>query len=63
MDIRDDRINLYTSFYRGSRQQVFYYMVRAVTTGTFQQAPVVVEAMYDGDYYSASGAGKVVVKR
>ena len=33
MDIRDDRINLYTSFRGGKRQQVFYYAVRAVTAG------------------------------
>jgi uncharacterized protein YfaS (alpha-2-macroglobulin family) len=38
-------------------------MVRAVTAGTFRYAPVVAEAMYDGNYYSASGAGKVLVRR
>ncbi len=62
MDIRDDRINLYTSF-RGKRQQTFYYAVRAVTAGTFQYAPVVAEAMYDANYYSASGRGVVKVTR
>ena len=55
MDIRDDRINIYTSFRRGKRQQVFYYAVRAVTQGTFRYAPIMAEAMYDGNYYSASG--------
>ena len=35
MDIRDDRINFYTSFYSGSRVQTFYYMIRAVTPGEF----------------------------
>jgi len=55
MDIRDDRINIYTSFRRGKRQQVFYYAVRAVTQGTFHYAPIMAEAMYDGNYYSASG--------
>ena len=61
MDIRDDRINLYTSFRGGRRQQVFYYLVRAVTQGTFQYAPVVAEAMYNADYYSAHGATKATI--
>ncbi|MEK9138029.1 MAG: alpha-2-macroglobulin family protein, partial [Bacteroidota bacterium] len=62
MDIRDDRINIYTSV-RGNRQQFFYYMVRAVTPGVFQYAPVVAEAMYNAEYYSASGQTKVRVVR
>ena len=62
MDIRDDRINFYTSIY-STRPQIFYYMVRAVTAGEFQYAPVVAEAMYNGEYYSASGQGKVTVSR
>jgi uncharacterized protein YfaS (alpha-2-macroglobulin family) len=63
MDIRDDRINIYTSFRGGNRTQLFYYMVRAVTSGSFQYAPVVAEAMYNADYYSASGQTKVRVVR
>ncbi len=63
LDIRDDRMNIYTSFRGGIRLQTFYYMVRAVTAGTFQLAPVVAEAMYNGDYYSASGQGKVKITR
>ena len=60
VDIRDDRINYYTNFdERGS--QVFFYLVRAVTRGEFHYAPVVAEAMYDPNYYSASGQGKVRV--
>ena len=39
MDIRDDRILLYTSFRGGKRQQQFYYAVRAVTPGTFVLPP------------------------
>jgi uncharacterized protein YfaS (alpha-2-macroglobulin family) len=61
LDIRDDRINLYTSFQAGRRRQVFYYMVRAVTRGEFHYAPVVAEAMYNADYYSASGQMKLKV--
>jgi uncharacterized protein YfaS (alpha-2-macroglobulin family) len=63
MDIRDDRINFYTSFRGGKKQQVFYYAVRAVTQGTFRYAPIVAEAMYDGNYYSASGQAIVRVIR
>ncbi|MDP1678161.1 MAG: alpha-2-macroglobulin [Bacteroidota bacterium] len=54
VDIRDDRINYYTNF-NGSRVKTFYYMVRAVSKGEFQYAPIVAEAMYDGNYYSANG--------
>jgi uncharacterized protein YfaS (alpha-2-macroglobulin family) len=61
VDIRDDRINFYTNFERSERQRVFYYVVRAVTRGEFQYAPVVAETMYDGNYYSASGLGTVKI--
>jgi uncharacterized protein YfaS (alpha-2-macroglobulin family) len=63
LDIRDDRINVYTSFRGGSRRQFFYYMVRAVTQGRFQLPAVAAEAMYDGEYYSASGRQIVTVGR
>jgi uncharacterized protein YfaS (alpha-2-macroglobulin family) len=63
MDIRDDRINLYTSFRGGKRQQVFHYAVRAVTAGTFVHPPVTAEAMYDGRYSSRAGAGTFRVVR
>ncbi len=58
VDIRDDRINYYFNF-DGGRQKTFYYLVRAVSRGEFQYAPIVAEAMYDGNFYSASGGGKV----
>jgi alpha-2-macroglobulin len=60
VDIRDDRINYYVNF-TGDRRQTFYYLMRAVTQGEFVYAPVVAEAMYDGDYYSASGGGKIKI--
>jgi hypothetical protein len=63
MDIRDDRINLYTSFRTGKRQHVFYYAVRAVTAGDFVYPPVTAEAMYDGHYSSTFGLGKVKIIR
>ena len=62
LDVRDDRVNIYTSF-RRAREKTFYYAVRAVTAGVFQYPPVVAEAMYDGSYYSASGGGRVRIAR
>ncbi len=59
LDIRDDRINIYTSL-RGTTRQIFYYMVRAVSQGEFNYTPVAAEAMYDGNYYSANGGGTKV---
>jgi uncharacterized protein YfaS (alpha-2-macroglobulin family) len=49
--------------FRRAREKTFYYAVRAVTAGVFQYPPVVAEAMYDGNYYSASGGGRVRIAR
>lgn len=59
MDIRDDRLNLFTSI-KGD-PQVFYYMVRAVSPGVYRLGPVQADAMYNGAYYSANGAGTITV--
>jgi len=59
-DIRDDRISFFTTASGVSR--TFYYMVRAVGRGTFRQGPVGADAMYNGQYYSYSGAGKITVR-
>ncbi|MGA9117744.1 MAG: alpha-2-macroglobulin [Bacteroidota bacterium] len=64
MDIRDDRINIFTSFHPGgAKQQLFYYALRAVSPGRFAYAPIVAEAMYNGEYHSVSGGGSVAVTR
>jgi hypothetical protein len=63
LDIRDDRINVYTGIRGGTRTRTFYYLVRAVTRGTFRLPPVVAEAMYDGTYRSVSGGGSIVISR
>ena len=63
MDIRDDRMNIYTSVNYGNRIQYFYYMVRAVTPGVFQYAPVVAEAMYNAEYYSGHGQTRVKIAK
>lgn len=59
MDVRDDRLNLFTSV--NSRPKTFYYMVRAVSPGTYQLGPVQADAMYNGMYHSYNGAGVVKV--
>lgn len=59
-DIRDDRITFFTT--ASAQIRTFYYMVRAVSTGTFTQGPVGADAMYNGQYYSYWGSGKVVIR-
>jgi len=59
LDIRDDRINMFTSV--NDSVQTFYYMVRAVSPGTYQQGPVMADAMYNGFYHSYNGAGVIKV--
>jgi len=59
-DIRDDRITFF--FNTGTRERKFYYVVRAVSKGTFQMGPVGADAMYDGEYHSYSGGGTIIVE-
>jgi uncharacterized protein YfaS (alpha-2-macroglobulin family) len=59
-DYRDDRINLFTDV---SSPQIFYYVARAVSTGTFKLGPVSADAMYNGEYRSYNGGGVVRVTR
>ncbi|QMU29234.1 alpha-2-macroglobulin family protein [Adhaeribacter radiodurans] len=59
-DIRDDRINIYTT--ATAKPKYFYYQVRAVSPGTFQMGPVGADAMYNAEYHSYSGGGVVRVR-
>lgn len=59
-DIRDDRINIFTS--ASGNVKTFYYMVRVVNKGTYVQGPVGAEAMYNGQYFSYFGQAKITVK-
>jgi uncharacterized protein YfaS (alpha-2-macroglobulin family) len=59
-DIRDDRINLFTRV--DGKARSFYYVVRAVSKGSFVMGPVSADAMYNGEYHSYNGAGTIVVK-
>ncbi|MEO9852572.1 MAG: MG2 domain-containing protein [Reichenbachiella sp.] len=61
LDVRDDRISFFINL-RGSTDDDYYYMVRAVSKGTFQMGPVGADAMYDGEYHSYSGGGVILVE-
>lgn len=58
-DIKDDRINYFTT--AESKAKTFYYLARAVTVGTFQMGPISADAMYNGDYHSYNGSGKIQI--
>ena len=57
IDIRDDRVNMFVTATR--KPQSYYYMVRAVTPGTYKLGPVQADAMYDGTYHSYHGAATI----
>jgi alpha-2-macroglobulin len=59
LDIRDDRIHFFTT--ASAEVKTFYYVVRAVSKGTFKMGPVSADAMYNGDYHSINGAGTISV--
>lgn len=59
IDVRDDRINFFTTV--NAKTKNFYYMVRAVSPGTFKLGPVQADAMYNGMYHSYYGSGKVTI--
>lgn len=58
-DFRDDRINIFTP--ADNNMQTYYYMVRAVSKGTFMMGPVSADAMNYPNFRSMSGGGKVTV--
>lgn len=59
IDIRDDRINIYTA--ATARDQTFYYAVRAVTVGKFTVPAIRAEAMYDPNIFSEADHGELRV--
>lgn len=60
IDVRDDRVNLFTL--AGGSFSRFYYLVRVTGRGTFVHGPVNAEAMYNGQYYSTNGASTITVR-
>ncbi len=61
MDVRDDRLVLFTNLISGS-ERTFYYMLRVVNKGKFQLPAISASAMYDPEINSTNGRGKVFVK-
>ena len=61
MDIRDDRLILFTNLYAGKTYD-FYYMLRVINKGEFQLPVIAAEAMYDREFHSFNGAGKIIVE-
>jgi uncharacterized protein YfaS (alpha-2-macroglobulin family) len=59
IDFRDDRINMFVT--ATTKPQAFYYVVRAVSKGTYKLGPVSADAMYNGEYHSYYGGGKVTI--
>jgi alpha-2-macroglobulin len=55
IDVRDDRIHLFVN--ATEKTQDFYYLVRAVSVGTFQLGAVSADAMYNPNYYSYANSG------
>jgi uncharacterized protein YfaS (alpha-2-macroglobulin family) len=60
MDIRDDRLILFTSIDQFGTKN-FYYMMRVVNKGKFQLPVIGAEAMYDQEIHSLNGRGVVKV--
>ncbi|HKJ81423.1 MAG TPA: MG2 domain-containing protein, partial [Ignavibacteriaceae bacterium] len=61
MDIRDDRLILFTGAKRNTKD-TFYYLIRVVNKGKFVLPVISAEAMYDGEISSVNDAGIVYVK-
>ncbi|UCC80883.1 MAG: alpha-2-macroglobulin family protein [Candidatus Zixiibacteriota bacterium] len=60
MDIRDDRLLLFTSLQKG-RSFDYYYMARVIAAGGFLVPPVSGECMYDPTIRSAGSSGRISV--
>ena len=60
MDIRDDRLLLFTNLER-IRTREFYYLLRVVNQGRYQLPVIGAEAMYDQEFHSYNGAGVIKI--
>jgi uncharacterized protein YfaS (alpha-2-macroglobulin family) len=60
MDIRDDRLILFSSF-EDTGNQTFYYALRAVSCGTFTLPQIKAECMYAPEVYYIGGGGSMTV--
>jgi alpha-2-macroglobulin len=62
MDIRDDRLLIFTSLNPGNEVK-FYYSLRATCAGEFKVPPVAAECMYNPLVASSSSSGAVTIVR
>ncbi len=62
IDMRDDKINIFTSLRPSNPAKTFYYQCRAVTRGTYKQGVLSAQAMYDGTFRSYVKGNQVTVK-
>ncbi|NUN10578.1 MAG: hypothetical protein HUU54_15490 [Ignavibacteriaceae bacterium] len=61
LDVRDDRMVLYTNIEAGAKKD-YYYILRAVNKGSFRLPAISANAMYDKEFTSVNGRGRVYVK-
>jgi len=60
MDVRDDRILLFTNLIAGSTRK-FSYLIRVTNQGEFRLPPISAEAMYSPEINSVNGSGWIKV--
>lgn len=60
LDIRDDRLLLFTSL-RNQNYGEFKYLIRVINRGEFHLAPITADAMYDREYNSINGGALIKV--
>lgn len=58
-DFRDDRVHFFTT--ATATPKSYYYILRAVTPGSYRMGPVSADAMYNGAYHSYHGANTITV--
>ncbi len=61
LDVRDDRLIIFTELKRNKTQD-YYYLMRVVNKGEFVLPAVGAEAMYDPEFSSYHGYGKIEVR-
>ncbi|TAL69945.1 MAG: hypothetical protein EPN82_04825 [Bacteroidetes bacterium] len=62
MDVRDDRLILFTKLWTGATKE-FTYLIRVVNQGRFRKPVIGAEAMYNSEYHSYNGAGMIYVMK
>jgi uncharacterized protein YfaS (alpha-2-macroglobulin family) len=60
MDIRDDRVSFFVT--ADGKVKNIYILCRAVSKGNFTMGPVMADAMYNGNYRSYNGAGRLSIQ-